>query len=334
MENLFAKTRQELIDYEEVLVGLVDLAIELGMSPRGVSLKNSLSKVRKEAIQYRDQHKQFEEVVTSLGYSSLANAIKALKMMSEKVKEVDKSRVPERFHKVPYVWLTNTDQKALTVSQAERKHRTIMPLIIEAWELAGEQENIREEILNSYLVTSADDFERDLYMYIHELEEEVTLPKPSVSYIRAFELAEVSLLNSRNLPPIAIAQLLDYADINEVKIKESESKMYQESILEENHWFDYLIGCYLTDKSPLSREELEEVLFGYRAAAGLVKMFKTEFSNNGLPGMRVSVWDQEVNLAAITQAYQAYKEKVKSNPNVFDLELKEAIEEAILCPQK
>jgi hypothetical protein len=52
-----------------------------------------------------------------------------------------------------------------------RKHRVITPLLIEAWQLAGEDESIKDDIIREYLTVSGEDFEKALYRYIYALEE-------------------------------------------------------------------------------------------------------------------------------------------------------------------
>ena len=46
-----------------------------------------------------------------------------------------------------------------------------MPLLIEAWQLAGEDESIKDDIMREYLTVSGEEFEKSLYRYIYALEE-------------------------------------------------------------------------------------------------------------------------------------------------------------------
>ena len=47
----------------------------------------------------------------------------------------------------------------------------MLPLILEVWQLIGQDEELHEQVIYNYLRMSADDFEKELYRYIYELEE-------------------------------------------------------------------------------------------------------------------------------------------------------------------
>ena len=88
------------------------------------------------------------------------------------------NRLPECFHRPPAVWLTGKKKTVLNegfapmgVRDAERKHRSILPLLVEMWDLAADDENERMEIEKAYRNWSADEFEKELYLTINKLEE-------------------------------------------------------------------------------------------------------------------------------------------------------------------
>ncbi len=88
------------------------------------------------------------------------------------------SKLPEAFHRPPAIWLSGKKKTLVKegfapmgVRDAERKHRVILPLLIEAWELAEGDENERLEIEKAYRNWSADEFEKELYLTINKLEE-------------------------------------------------------------------------------------------------------------------------------------------------------------------
>lgn len=59
----------------------------------------------------------------------------------------------------------------MRVRDAERQHRVMMPLLIEAWKLTEGDTEVQQEIEKEYRNSSAAEFERALYEYIYELEE-------------------------------------------------------------------------------------------------------------------------------------------------------------------
>ena len=175
----------------KVLDDLIQIAVEEGISPAHTTHTNALQKLRKRLDDYR----KIEQVATTLGYSSLPNALKALKMTTTRIIQ-DEDMLPEVLRKVPNIWLTGKPQGTrtngfvgLTVSTALRRHRVMMPLIVELWQLTGKDEELKERVVYNYLRMSADDFEKELYRHIHELEvvsleeqfEEIARPDPSVS---------------------------------------------------------------------------------------------------------------------------------------------------------
>ena len=174
--NHFKSTTAELMTINKVLDDLIQIAIDEGISPAHTTHTNALQKLRKRLDDYR----KIEQVASTLGYSSLPNALKALRMVTTRTTndEVDSTQLPEVFHKVPSLWLSGRPPSKrkiafppMSVRQAERKHRVIAPLLIEAWVLSSDDESIRDKITTEYLSTSADEFEKTLYRYIHDLEE-------------------------------------------------------------------------------------------------------------------------------------------------------------------
>ena len=178
----------------KVLDDLTQIAIDEGISPAHTTHTNALQKLRKRLSDYR----KIEQVASTLGYSTLPNALKALRMLTTRTTndEVDSTQLPEVFHKVPSLWLSGrptskgkTAFPPMSVRQAERKHRVITPLLIEAWALSSDDESLRDKLTTDYLSTSADEYEKVLYRYIHDLEdvtleEEFTNVAPSITELR------------------------------------------------------------------------------------------------------------------------------------------------------
>jgi hypothetical protein len=173
MENSFFKnTAKDIASISPILQKMVDFALDLGVKPDGLNLSNAWSRCEKVIREKAEA----EEKAKELGYSSLLIALKALGQI--KKAEDDLSNLPEVFHSVPNIWLSGKVDtrkqkgfKPVTLTSALRKHRVIMPLLIEAWSLAEDEESIKDAIVREYLSTSGDDFEKALYRYIYDLEE-------------------------------------------------------------------------------------------------------------------------------------------------------------------
>jgi len=174
MNNLF---RRAMLDFEEIVKAFESLEKSMDIEQTdNLTLHNFIVKV--EAKQRRFMG--YEEQAKSLGYSSLGVALKALSQMKIE-EESDISKLPEVFHKPPYIWVKGREPNRkkkleglvpMGVKEAERKHKMILPLLAEAWKLAATEESwgVQKDIIEAYNNSSAKEFEADLYTYINYLE--------------------------------------------------------------------------------------------------------------------------------------------------------------------
>ena len=146
------------------------------MSPCNSNVNNICGKIDKVLRTYFE----LEEKSQKMGYSSLPNAIKALRMSSDKGILTDELYdLPEIFHNIPFVWLSGKAPvknihpgfPPMSVKQAERAHRGMAHLIVEAWGLAKGEPDIRDAMERDYLSFSAEAYEKELFKYIYNLEE-------------------------------------------------------------------------------------------------------------------------------------------------------------------
>jgi len=176
---------------EEITLWICNTAKELGMEDPTPTVHNSQLYIGGVLRTLRAQ----TDAAAKMGYSSLPNALKALRMVTTRITH-DEDMLPDELRKVPNIWLTGKPQgkrnkgfAPLTVSTALRRHRVMTPLIVEVWQLTGQDEELKEQVIYDFLRMSADDFEKELYRHIHELEvvpleeefEEIARPDPSVS---------------------------------------------------------------------------------------------------------------------------------------------------------
>jgi hypothetical protein len=173
MENLFQKTLEEIDFYSEILKSIVEKSVELGIPEKGANVHNAHHKVQSTLKLFMET----ERIAQDMGYSSVKIALKALRQMKEQP-AYDISKLPPLFHKMPAIWLSGKpDTKGqkgfapMRVRDAERQHRVIVPLLIEAWTLIDGDEEVQLQVEKDYRNMSADQFERELYTYIYDLEE-------------------------------------------------------------------------------------------------------------------------------------------------------------------
>lgn len=159
--------------YGKVLKRLAERSVELGLSTKDVTVHRAHLKVDAAIREYLE----IQESALKLGYSSAKIALKALGQMKQQP-AYDLTKLPEIFHKVPLVWLSGKPDtkikqgfKPMRVRDAERQHRVIVPLLIEAWSLIQGDPDVEEQLQRDYRNVSAAEFERFLYEYIYNLEE-------------------------------------------------------------------------------------------------------------------------------------------------------------------
>jgi hypothetical protein len=173
MDDLFKRTMRDIDLYGKVLKNMATRSVELGLDPKDVTVHRAHLKTDSAIRDYIE----IQEIAENLGYSSVRIALKALGQMKQQP-AYDLTKLPSLFHRIPAVWLNGKPDNKLKkgfapmrLRDAERQHRVIVPLLIEAWALAYGDEEVQQEIEKAYRNSSAVEFERDLYSYIYELEE-------------------------------------------------------------------------------------------------------------------------------------------------------------------
>lgn len=172
--DFFKQTRKELMKNNELLQFLYTWVVDLGVPESQANPTNIIRKLNK----VRQQTLTIEAKAAALGYTSVEIALKALGQFKSD-KYVDASKLPEVLQNLPYIWVNGRAPSPkrgleglvpLGVKQAKRKHNQILPLLVEAWNLAVDEPEIREQIVYNYQTESCAQFEADLYTYIHCLE--------------------------------------------------------------------------------------------------------------------------------------------------------------------
>jgi hypothetical protein len=142
------------------------------------NMVNALRAVQK-VMRERDTWKAHcEDICKLTGTTQIGNAKQRIAKLMSGASPDEMSKLPEAFHRPPAIWLSGKKKTLVSegfapmgVREAERQHRVILPLLIEAWELAEGDENERLEIEKAYRNWSADEFEKELYRTIYKLEE-------------------------------------------------------------------------------------------------------------------------------------------------------------------
>jgi hypothetical protein len=172
--DFYKQTKKELMKNNELLQFLYTWVVDLGVPETQANSTNIIRKLTK----VRQQILTIEAKSAALGYTSVEVALKALGQMKSD-KYVDASNLPEVLQNLPYIWVNGRAPSPkrgldglvpLGVKQAKRKYNQILPLLVEAWNLAADEPEIREQIVYNYQTESCAQFEADLFTYIHCLE--------------------------------------------------------------------------------------------------------------------------------------------------------------------
>lgn len=174
-KDFFKGTMRDVASLSPILSSMVDTAIELGAVPERLNLSNAWSKCNKAIRTLQDA----EAAVREIGYSSLPFALKALGQFKNH-EIVNIQRLPAIFHKVPGIWISGKPKTKidkgfapLRPRDAERQHKSLLPWILEVWQLSEDAENceeIRASLQRDYLTMHHEDFSRACYIFINDLE--------------------------------------------------------------------------------------------------------------------------------------------------------------------
>lgn len=147
-----------------------------------IGVDNFMNAKRKyDALQssLEEKEKVIQEIIQLTGTSHIGNAKQRINSLMKNSTPDDLSQLPEMFHKPPAVWIWGKPPSALNENgiapmkprDAERRHRVMLTLLLEAWKLTEGNDEERLMIEKAYRNWSADEFENELYFVINKLEE-------------------------------------------------------------------------------------------------------------------------------------------------------------------
>lgn len=174
------------------------------------NITNVLRKVKalKDEVDYLKG--QVNDICELTNTTRLWNAKQRISKLMEGATPDELSKLPEAFHKPPAIWINGKcANEALGIPgaapmkprDAERRHKVILPLLIEAWELAEGDEDEKLAIEKAYRNWPANELERELYLTINKLEEptlEDMLEERLARNSAEFESWQAANANARN----------------------------------------------------------------------------------------------------------------------------------------
>lgn len=183
---------------------------------------------------------------------------------------------------------------------------------------------------NKQLVTEAfveseswDQLSQELWEFYKEVEPE---PDPSEVWLQAAEESRRALELSAKLPPVAVAELLDYAELHRVEVSKQGAEVKRESSYPDSFWFDYLFAaCVEENLRPDAETVLDAAdrLCAAAAAGGLTSVGKAAGT-----GLNETVWDPTTRLEDLLTAYKVYGEVTQQKGATHDA-VTDAVREAL-----
>ncbi len=271
-------------------------------------------RVRARLVERLAELERFEEetalVASFCGYQSWGYLIRAARLAGEEV--VVTVELPKEFLEVPTGWCYgpgkpdyNTASKQLPKTQKLVKR--VFAFIECKREVEGEEwvEENKQLVTEAFLESEGwSQLEEDLWKFYKEVEPE---PDPSEVWLTAAEQSRESLELSTTLPPVAVNELLEYAELEAVEVTMQTADWKEQSNQRDLQWFSYLLCAYLTKKQRPDSGLVLKVGEEAREAAALGLLYDNEAIDK-TTGLKQGTWDPTTTAKDLATAYYAYKE--------------------------
>ncbi len=296
-------------DIEEVNGWFDELKLALGLSLKA-DRGRVLASVRKREEEREKSEADQQLVANYMSYKFWGDLVAAAgKAGEELVVAVELSR---EFLEVPTGWVLGTGKP--TYDKAKKHLPQTQALVKKVFAyLEGKREEWTDESIEQEKKSVTDAFlesegweqlNQSLWEYYREVPEPLD---PAEVWLEAADQCRTTLERSRELPPIVVTELLDYAEAEGVEITKKEADWVRKSDYAERLWFNYLICAYLTKERRPDDKLFLEVKEKVLEAAKLGELCATNREN---PSIKVGerVWDKKATLGELEMAYVAYKD--------------------------
>lgn len=299
----------------------------LGLSPkadRGRVLAN-LERLCEEKEEAREQQ---QLVASYCGYKFWGDLVAAAVKAGEEL--VVAVELPKECLELPFGWAygpgKSYDLALKQLPKAQKLLRKVFAFIETKRPEYGE--SWAEE--NKQLVTEAfveseswDQLSQELWEFYKEVEPE---QDPSEVWLQAAEEGRRALELSAKLPPVAVGELLDYAELHGVEVSKQGAEVTKASSYPDSFWFDYLFAaCVEENLRPDAKSVLDAAdrLCAAAAAGGL-----TSVGTATGTGLKETVWDPTTRLEDLLTAYRVYGEVTQQKGATHDA-VTDAVREAL-----
>jgi len=271
----------------------------------------------------REEAKREQQLVASyLGYKFWGDVVAAAVKAGEEL--VVAVELPAECCEVPTYWVKGEGKPSYDVAkkhlpETQRLIRKVLVFIESRREVEGDEwaDENRQLVVEAFLESQGwKELNQRLWEFYKEVEPE---PDPSEVWLPAAEESRDTLERSAKLPPFAVTELLDYAELHGVEVSKQGAEVKANSSNPASWWFDYLLCAYLTEEQRPEHEQVLKVAGEALKAARLGTLYTTE-GRNAVTGLFESVWDPTTTLSDLATAYSTYTAGLREDKSWDELE--------------
>jgi hypothetical protein len=293
-------------------------------------------RVRARLVERLAQLEAFEKetalVASFCGYQGWGYLVRAANLAGEEA--VVAVELPKECLEVPTGWCYgagkpdyNTALKHLPKTQKLLKK--VLVFIEGKREVEGDEwaEENRRLVTEAFVESQGwSELEEELWKFYKDIEPE---PDPSEVWLQAAEHSRATLISSEKLPPIAAAELLDYAEAAGVEATKQFVELNKATNYPDQHWFSYLLCAYLTKQQRPDHELCFAVTRDVSQAAEFGTLYDAK-AKDAATGLKKGAWDPTTTLADLATAYNTYTARDGEMKSFDDWdELEEAVRNAL-----
>ena len=316
--------KEKLLDeLAELNRWFAEVKVALGLNPKA-DRGRVLASVERLCEEREEAKKEQQLVASYYSYKFWGDLVAAAKRAGEGL--VAEVELPKEFLEVPTRWLLgegkpNYDTAKKQLATTQRLVKKVFAFLEGEREAEGDEwvEENRKDVTEAFLESHGSEaLNLRLWEYYKQVEPE---PDPSEVWLQAAEQSRATLVTSEKLPPVAVTELLEYAEVEGVEATKKFVETLKTSTYTASHWFDYLLCAYLEKQqrpeTELSHADRWKLASDVREAAKLGTLYNEV----------VGAWDETTTLTDLATAYNTYKAKV-DDTTTWD-EVKEALLEAL-----
>lgn len=304
-----------------------EVKVALGLSPKA-DRGRVLARLVRLCEEEEEAKEQQQLVASYCGYKFWGDLVAAAAKAGEEL--VVTVVLEDDYLEPPFGWGygpgKSYDKAVKELPKVQKLVRKVKALVESRREEEGDEwaESLTAELLKAYKDSeNPEAFSQELWKYLNGVAPE---EDPSEVWLQAAEEGRRALELSAKLPPVAVTELLDYAELKGVEVSKQGAEAKEGSSNPASFWFDYLFTACVEDSlrpDGVTVLDAADRLYKAAAAGGLTTL--EEATGTGLPE---TVWDPTARLEDLLTAYRVYEE-VTQQAGASHEGVRDAVREAL-----